>query len=469
MDSHLVAVEVGVESRTNERVHADGLAFCQERFERLDTEAVKRRGTVQEDRMLFDDFVEDVPNFGFLEFDHLLGTLDRIDNAVLHQFIVDERFEELERHLFGKTALVEAQLRTDDDNRTPRVVDALTEQVLTEAAVFTFEHIGERFEWAFVDAVNRLAAATVIEERIDGFLEHALFVLDDDIGGAQFQETAQAVVAVDDATIEIVEIGRRKAAAIEGNEGAQIGRNDGQNVQDHPFGQVGRMIEIARVTECLDDFETLGDLLALGIARRFFHFVTKFHRFFVDVDIGQKRANRLGAHLGLERARTILFDVFGIELFAQDFAFFERRRTRIRHDKAHAIEDFFEFLLRDIEDVTNARRQTLEKPNMDDGRRQFDMSKALATHFCLNDFDTALLALRAAVFHPFVFTAVAFVVFDGPENLGTEETFAFRFKRSIVDRLGLLDLAMAPFQDLFGAGQADAHRRKTRRIDGTIE
>ena len=97
------------------------------------------------------------------------------------------------------------------------------------------------------------------------------------------------------------------------------------------------------------------------------------------------------------------------------------------------------------------------------------MSKALATHFCLNDFDTALLALRAAVFHPFVFTAVAFVVFDGPENLGTEETFAFRFKRSIVDRLGLLDLAMAPFQDLFGAGQADAHRRKTRRIDGTIE
>ena len=51
----------------------------------------------------------------------------------------------------------------------------------------------------------------------------------------------------------------------------------------------------------------------------------------------------------------------------------------------------------------------------------------------------------APVFHPLVLTAVAFVVFCGAENLGTEKAVSFRFKSSIIDSFRLLDLPMRPF------------------------
>ena len=61
MDGHLVAVEVGVERRADERVKLDGLALDEHRLERLDAEAVERRRAVQENRVLADDLFEDVP------------------------------------------------------------------------------------------------------------------------------------------------------------------------------------------------------------------------------------------------------------------------------------------------------------------------------------------------------------------------------------------------------------------------
>ena len=41
VDSHLVAVEVGVEALTDQRVQLDGATFDQYRLESLDTEAVQ--------------------------------------------------------------------------------------------------------------------------------------------------------------------------------------------------------------------------------------------------------------------------------------------------------------------------------------------------------------------------------------------------------------------------------------------
>ena len=48
-----------------------------------------------------------------------------------------ERLEQLESHLLRETALIHLQLRTNDDNGTSGVVDALTEQVLTETSLLT--------------------------------------------------------------------------------------------------------------------------------------------------------------------------------------------------------------------------------------------------------------------------------------------------------------------------------------------
>ena len=76
---------------------------------------------------------------------------------------------------------MELELRADHDHRAAGVVDALAEQVLTEAAAFALDHVGERLERALVRAGHRLAAAAVVEERVHRLLQHALLVPDDDL------------------------------------------------------------------------------------------------------------------------------------------------------------------------------------------------------------------------------------------------------------------------------------------------
>ena len=110
---------------------------------------------------------------------------------------------------------MQLEFRADDDDRAARIVDALAEQVLAEAALLALQHVGERLQRALVGAGDDAAAAAVVEQRIDRFLQHALFVADDDVRRAQFDQPLQAVVAVDDAAIEIVEIRGREAAAVE--------------------------------------------------------------------------------------------------------------------------------------------------------------------------------------------------------------------------------------------------------------
>ena len=160
---------------------ADSLAFDQHRLERLDTQAMQRRRTVQQDRMLADDFFEYVPHFGTLHLDHLLRLLDGGDETALLELVVDERLEELERHLLGKTALVQLQLGADNDDRTAGVVDALAEQVLAEAALLALERVGQRLQRTVVRTSQHPAAAAVVEQRVHSFLQHALFVTDDDV------------------------------------------------------------------------------------------------------------------------------------------------------------------------------------------------------------------------------------------------------------------------------------------------
>ena len=121
---------------------------------------------------------------------------------------------------------MELELRTDGDDRTAGIVDALAEQVLAEPALLALEHVGQRLQRTLVGTGDGAATAAVVEQRIDRFLKHALLVADDDVRRAQLDQALQAVVAVDDAAIEIVEIGRREAAAVQRDERAQLGRND---------------------------------------------------------------------------------------------------------------------------------------------------------------------------------------------------------------------------------------------------
>ena len=143
VNSHLVAVEVGVEGCAHQRVDLDRRALDQHRHERLDAQAVKGRGAVEQHRVVADDLVQDVPDLGPAALDHSLGRLDVGRVALVDELAHDERLEELERHLLGQAALVELQLGADHDHGAARVVHTLAEQVLAEPPLLALEHVGE--------------------------------------------------------------------------------------------------------------------------------------------------------------------------------------------------------------------------------------------------------------------------------------------------------------------------------------
>ena len=116
VNGHLVAIEIGVERRAHQRVQLDRFALDQDRLERLDAQAMQRRRAVQQHRMLADNLFQDIPDFRPLLLHHLLRGLDRRGHAVEFELLVDERLEQLERHFLRQAALVQLQLRADDDH-----------------------------------------------------------------------------------------------------------------------------------------------------------------------------------------------------------------------------------------------------------------------------------------------------------------------------------------------------------------
>src|SRR5690242_6917468 len=92
------------------------LALDQHRLEGLDAETVKRRSTVQKNRMLANDLFKNVPNDRLLSLDHFAGLFDGCCVLVFFELVVNERLEKLERHFLWQTALVQFQLWADNDN-----------------------------------------------------------------------------------------------------------------------------------------------------------------------------------------------------------------------------------------------------------------------------------------------------------------------------------------------------------------
>ena len=149
------------------------------------------------------------------------------------QRLHDERLEQLERHQLGQAALVQLERRADHDDRTARVVDALAEQVLAEPALLALQHVRQRLQRAVARAGDRTAAAAVVEQRVDGLLQHPLLVVDDDLGRTEVEQPLEAVVPVDHAAVEVVEVRRGEAATVELHHRAQLGRDHRHDVEDH--------------------------------------------------------------------------------------------------------------------------------------------------------------------------------------------------------------------------------------------
>src|SRR3984893_14774262 len=462
MHGHLVAVEIGVDRRTHERVNADGLAFDKRRFKRLDAEAVKRRSAVQKHRMLANHFLENVPNHGGLLLDHFFGLLDGGAVPLGFQAVVDERLEQFESHLLRQTALMQLQLGADDDDGAAGVVHALAEKVLAEAALLTLQGVGERLERAIVGAAQNSSAAPVVKQSVNGFLKHALFVAHDDVRSVQLHQFFQAVVAVDHAPIKIVQIRRREAAAIERHQRTQLRRQDRKHIQNHPLGLV------AALAERFKNLQAFGILDALLQARIRLHLFAHLFGKFFDFDALQKFLDGFRAHLRAELPREILLQ-FAIFFLGEHLAFLDARNiARVDDHVAFKIKNALEVAHGNVQQVADARRQALEEPDVRAGRRQLDVAKAFTADFAERYFYAALVADDSAVLHALVFPAETFPVSDGTKNLGAEQAVAFRFESTVVDGLRLGYFAVGPRADLFRTGQANPDGIKISDQTGTI-
>jgi hypothetical protein len=77
-------------------------------------------------------------------------------------------------------------------------------------------------------------------------------------GSLQFEQALEAVVAVDDAAIQVIQIGGRETAAVQRHQRTQVRRQHRQHLENHPV----RLD--AGLLEAFEHLEALGDLLDLG-------------------------------------------------------------------------------------------------------------------------------------------------------------------------------------------------------------
>ena len=144
VNSHLVTVEVSVKCCTSERMQLDSLTFNHFGLERLNTQTVQRRGTVQQHGVSLHHMFEDIPYHRLFAIDDFLSRFYRLNDTTLDKFTDNKRFIQFGCHIFGQTAFVHFQFGTYDDNRTRRIIDTFTQQVLAETSLLTFQTIGKR-------------------------------------------------------------------------------------------------------------------------------------------------------------------------------------------------------------------------------------------------------------------------------------------------------------------------------------
>src|ERR1700722_14771057 len=423
---------------------------------------MQRRSTVQQHGMFANHVFQNVPDHRFLRFDQFLGLLDGGAVARSFELVIDERLEQFERHLLRQTALVQLQLRSDDDDRASRVVDALAEQVLTETALLALERIGQRLERAVVGAAQYASATAIVEQSVDGFLEHALLVANDYVRGVQFHQLLQPVVAVDDAAIQVVQIGSGKTATVQRHQRAQFRRKHGNHIQNHPFRLVAALAERFKNLQPLGEFDSL---LQAGVD---LHLFAQLFGKLVHFHATQQFLDGFGAHAGRELAEVFLLQ-FAELIFGNDVLFLELHDFAwVDADEGLEVQNVLEVAHGDVQQIADAAGQSLEEPHVRAGRSQLDVAQAFTADLAQSDFDAALIADHSAMLHALVFSAQTFPVGDGAENLGAEQSVTFRLEGAVINGLRLGYFAVGPGPNLFWTRQADANGIKIRDLAGTI-
>ncbi len=293
MHRHLVAVKVGVEGGTNQRVELYSASLDEHRLKRLYRKAMEGGRAVEQDRMLFDNSLKRVPNRGVDALHFLFRVFDVGRFLGFDQPFHDKRLKQLKSHFFRQAALIYLKLGADNDNRTARVVNTFTEQVLAETSLFAAQHLGKRLERTVGRPGHGFATTSVVNQRVDRFLKHALFVADYNVGCRQFHQPAQPVVAVYDASVKVVEVGRSKAPAVKLYHRANIRRDDRYNLEYHPLWAV------ARFAQRLNNVKPLYNA-QFFLAGGGFKLALELRGKLVYIDFGQKLPDGFGSHTDSE-------------------------------------------------------------------------------------------------------------------------------------------------------------------------
>ena len=230
---------------------------------------------------------------------------------------------------------------------------------------------------------------------------------------------------------------------------AQVRRQHRQDRQHHPFRLVARLDEILGQAQALGQpFEFclrtgLGDFLA-----KVRHFLFQVHLLEQFVDGFRPHARIKLVPVGLDRFQE---GFIGEQLFM-----LEPGHARVDDDEGLEIKYALDIAQGHVQQQADARRQRFQKPDVGYGTGQLDVAHALTAHLGQRDLDAALLANHPAVLETLVLAAQALIVLDRPEDLGTEQPVAFRLEGTVVDGLGLFDLAVRPGTDHVRGGQTDA-------------
>src|SRR3989338_3942946 len=124
MHRHLVAVEIGIECGTDQRMQLDCLPFDQNRLKRLNAEPMQRRGAVEHNWMFFYNLFQSVPHFGCLFFNHPASALYGGNEPLHLKLMVNKRLEEFDGHLLWQTTLMQFQFRPYNNHRTAGIIYA---------------------------------------------------------------------------------------------------------------------------------------------------------------------------------------------------------------------------------------------------------------------------------------------------------------------------------------------------------
>ena len=256
MYRHLVTIEVRIKRGTNKGMKLNSLTFYKDRLKCLDTKTVQCRRTVQHNRMFFDNVLENVPYLRLELLHHFLCIFNVVRGTVCNKLFHNKRLEQLDSHLFRKTALINLQLRSYDDNRTSGVVNSFTQKVLTETSGFTFQHIGKGFQSSVSRTGNRASAASVVNKSIYCFLQHTFLVADDNIRSAKLQQSFQTIVSVDDSSVQVVQVRCCKTSAVKLYHRTKIRRDNRNCCHDHPLRTVAGLTEGFHNLQTFDDSGT---------------------------------------------------------------------------------------------------------------------------------------------------------------------------------------------------------------------